>query len=355
MTHPESQHVDDLISEIETAGDADFLIALGLRIPGLLADVMERTSDSVTMIGLTSHISDAVITACLNLAVDELGPPPVPFSFLVFGSVGRREQTLKTDQDNALVYDDVPESEAAGVRDYFQTLSRRICTVLHQAGYTYCDGDNMAMNPRYCLPLATWKQRFTTWVCSAEAADLLRLNIFFDFRHAWGEEGLATALRRHVNDLLAANDRFFQILARNILGMVLPIGLFGRFIVEREGPHRGSFNIKHAMMPIVDIARLYAMKHGLAATNTLSRLAALRGMNVMNDMGRDLAEAYLDLMGMRLTVQARAQRSQTALVSNHVYPNSLSVGEQKKLRGSFAKINAYRSKLSRDFIGSAPM
>lgn len=279
----------------------------------------------------------------------------MPFSFLVFGSVGRREQTLKTDQDNALVYDDVPEIEAAGARDYFYSLGRRVCTVLHQTGYTYCDGDNMAMNPRYCLPLGQWKQMFTTWVCSATAADLLRANIFFDFRHAWGEDRLATALRCHVNALMAANDRFFQILARNILGMVLPIGLFGRFIVDTEGPHRGSFNIKHAMMPIVDIARIYAMKHALATTNTLSRLAELRGMNVMSDMGRDLAGAYTDLMRMRLAVQVRAQRSRTALVSNHVYPNSLSADEQKTLRDSFAKIKAYRSKLSRDFIGSAPM
>ncbi|GAB6096476.1 hypothetical protein JCM14469_27290 [Desulfatiferula olefinivorans] len=352
---PDRLSADAWISALQTVDSAESLIALGAGIPLMPADLIDREPDPAAVTRLTSHISDAVITACLKLAAAELGPPPAAFSFLVFGSVGRREQTLKTDQDNALVYEDVPESEAAGARDYFLALGRRVCTLLHQTGYTYCDGDNMAMNPRYCLPLGQWKRLFSTWICSAEAADLLRVNIFFDFRPAGGEDRPAMALRRHVNDMLAANDRFFQILARNILGMTLPVSFFGRFILETEGPHRGSFNIKHAMMPIVDIARIYAMKHGLDTTNTLSRLAELQGMSIMNDMGRDLAVAYTDLMLIRLTVQARAQRSRTALVSNHVYPNSLSADEQKRLKDSFAKIKTYRSKLSRDFIGSASM
>lgn len=351
MAAHDALNVDDLLKALRHAGDPATMIQTIARAPLLLARAIEKDESPRTINRMTAEISDALLSALIEGAIDELGPPPAAFSFLVFGSVGRREQTLKTDQDNAIVYEDVSDDMAAPVRDYFLTLGKTVCTWLDQAGYTFCEGGNMALNSRYCQPLSIWKQMFSQWVCSAEDKDLLRVNIFFDFRNAWGAAGIEEDLRRHVEGIVVDNDRFFQILARNMLQMVTPLGLFGRLVVETEGPLRGSFNIKNAMMPIVDFARIYAMKHTLRSANTIDRLDELRDINILNDMSRDLETAYACLMQTRLRVQARAVIAGTVQPSNHVFPNTLSPIEQKQLKESFARIKAFKAKLSYDFIG----
>jgi CBS domain-containing protein len=301
---------------------------------------------------MTTLFSDTILSRFIEFAINELGPAPARFCFLVFGSEGREEQTLKTDQDNALIFEDVgPDKEKSTYR-YFMELGIKVCTWLNDAGYTFCEGNNMAMNPEYCQPLSVWMQYFGKWVHNSTPEDLLRTKIFFDFRSAYGEKTFAHDLRIYLDSILVKNPRFFQMLARNILPMAPPVGLFGNFVVETEGKHRGSFDIKSSMMPIVDFARIYALNNNIHATNTLERLEALRNMNILTKQNhQEMEQAYTYLMQMRLRNQARAIPGKDKNPDNFVRPKNLSYIEQKLLKEIFSQTKNFQSRLSYDFTG----
>jgi CBS domain-containing protein len=189
-------------------------------------------------------------------------------------------------------------------------------------------------------------------VGGGDALDLLKVQIFFDFRNIYGDPGIEEELRGHLEQGVAGNHRFFQILARNILQSTPPVGFFGQFVVETEGPGRGSFNIKNAMMPLVDSARIYAMKHAVRSVSTIQRLDDLLTLNILNNASHaDMVQTFADLMQLRLKVQAMAAGSAWSLPSNRIFPKSLDKGEQKHLKELFSRIRNFQARLSYDFTG----
>jgi len=208
------------------------------------------------------------------------------------------------------------------------------------------------MNPEYCQPLTVWKQYFSKWIFNATGEDLLRAKIFFDFRTAYGDENFEHALRGHLNSILTDNSRFFGLLARNILIMAPPIGRFGNFIVESSGIHRGTFDIKSSMMPIVDFARIYALKNRIKASNTTMRLDALHDMKILTDLNhQEMIHAYTYLMQIRLRIQAEAISSRIKNPDNFISPRYLSSIEQKLLKEIFSQTKNFQVRLSYDFTG----
>ena len=341
-----------LLCRIRNARAPEEIFALKTARPYLLTTLIESGAKPQNINHLTTLVSDTILEKFIEFAMSELGPPPVPFSFIVFGSEGREEQTLHTDQDNAIIYEDVPPEQDEKVRRYFLSMGEKVCTWLNDAGYTFCYGNNMAMNPEYCQPLSAWKQYFSRWVYTASAEDLLRTKIFFDFRCAYGEESFEDVLRDHLNHIVADNSRFFQLLARNILPMAPPIGLFGNFIVESSGANRGSFDIKSSMMPIVDFARIYALKNRIRASNTIRRLNALREQKVLTDQNhQEMVQAYSYLMQIRLRIQAEAVSSRNDNPNNYIFPKTLTSIEQKLLKEIFAQTKNFQVRLSYDFTG----
>jgi len=231
-------------------------------------------------------------------------------------------------------------------------MGKKVCTWLNDAGYTFCDGNIMAMNPEYCQSITVWKQYFSKWIFSASGDDLLRVKIFFDFRTGYGDEIIEKELREHLNSIVPDNSRFFQLLARNILVMAPPIGRFGNFVVESSGVHRGSFDIKASMMPIVDFARIYALKNRIKAANTMMRLDALHEMKILSDLNyQEMIQAYTYLMQIRLRIQAEAVSKRTKMPDNFVNPRRLTSIEQKLLKEIFSQTKNFQVRLSYDFTG----
>jgi len=343
-----------LLREISTAETPDEIIRLNTVQPHLISTLIESGAKPQSINSLTTSINDAIRRKFIDFARKDLGPAPAKFAFLVFGSEGREEQTLHTDQDNAIVYDDVSPEMAESVRDYFLAMGKKVCTWLNDAGYVFCKGNNMAMNPELCQPSSVWKKYFGTWVYSATGEDLLRTKIFFDFRCAYGDESLVDRLREHLNRVIFENFRFLQILARDILNMGPPIGRFGKFVVETSGENRGGLDIKKSMVPIVDFARIYALKHGIAAANTIKRLDALRDLNVLTDQNhQEMVQAYCFLMQMRLKNQADAVSNDNKSPDNIIYPKKLSSIEQQLLKEIFSQTKYFQVRLSFDFTGQS--
>ncbi|MFH1983654.1 MAG: DUF294 nucleotidyltransferase-like domain-containing protein [Pseudomonadota bacterium] len=341
-----------LLREIHLAGTPEVLFDKHQQLPAIIKGLINAGAKANNVTRLITTISDAILDRIVQFAVIAEGPPPTDFVFMILGSEGRKEQTLKTDQDNAIIFKDVAPEALEAVTGYFLRLGERICTWLDSAGYAFCQGGIMAKNPKWCQPLSAWKKQFTMWIRSAEAEDLLHASIFFDFRGAYGDVGLIDALRKHLFVTTSGWSGFFRHLTENALCFKPPLGFFRNFVVESKGEHRDAFDIKGAMMPVIDFARIYAIHHGVSETNTLERLHRLYLMEVLTwEEYHELEQAYGFLMQQRFVRQINAITDEHVAPNNYVNPKKLSRIEQTLLKEIFKRIEKYQVKLSFDFIG----
>jgi len=341
-----------LIREISWAARPEDIVRQHQRLPRVIQNLITAGAPAKNINRFITTISDAILRKLIEFALEESGPPPAKFVFMILGSEGRKEQTLKTDQDNAIVFEDVPPDSEAAVRAYFLSLADKVCAWLDQTGYAFCEANIMAKNPKLCQPLAAWKEYFSNWIHSANPKDLLYSSIFFDFRGAYGDMELIRELRDDLFKSLEGWSGFFRNLTENALHFKAPIGFFRNFVVESKGEHRNKFDIKRAMMPMVDYARIYALKNNLEETNTLERLYQLSVKNVVPaDDYREIEQAYSVLMQMRLLRQVTAVLDEDAAPDNYINPKELSGIEQKLLKEIFIRIENLQTKLSFEFTG----
>lgn len=342
-----------LVRELASASGLDEILDKQTRVPRLIQNMINSGAKAKTVTRLISSISDAVLDKLVGFALKELGPAPAPFVFLIVGSEGRNEQTLKTDQDNAIIYADVGKAESGAARAYFLKFGELVCTWLDQAGYDFCKGDVMAKNPKWCQPLSIWKRYFYSWIRVSTPKELMQSNIFFDLRGGCGNIELVDELRLFLFESLEGWTRFFRDLAVNAMGFKAPLGFFRNFVVESKGEHRNKFNIKKAMTPIVDIARIYALHHNISETNTQERLYRLYLEKVLNEETyNDLDQAYSYLMHQRLSCQINDILEGKA-PDNYIDPTRLSRMDQTMLKEIFKRIEKMQTRLSLDFTGTA--
>ena len=269
----------------------------------------------------------------------------------MLGSEAREEQTLATDQDNAIIFADGDPERTAAAQAYFLRLGDKVCGWLDVVGYRRCKGDVMASNPKWCQPLSAWRRYFTECVAAARPQDLLDVNVFFDFRCAYGQADYVRELRRHLHGALDDDGRhvFFFHLAQSTLQFKPPRGFFGTIQLESSSERSAAFNIKTAIIPLVNFARMYALQHRLAETNTLERLRHLRDQGVLLPSSHDeLVQAYTTLMQMRLTHQA-AQINHGLVPDNAIDLQTLTQLERSVLKKVFADITVFQARLETDF------
>ena len=270
----------------------------------------------------------------LELAEIELGPPPIPYCFLALGSMARDEQSIVTDQDNALVlHDDFNPKEHDA---YFKALAKFVSDGLHECGYTYCTGGIMATNNQWRQPLRVWKKYFTDWIDNPSPERLLHSSIFFDLDGVWGEFSFAKQLNELIRVKAKNNKRFLGSMARNALSRTPPLGFFKDFVMEKDGKHRDSINTKRrGTAPVADLIRVHALAVGSTQRNSFARLEDIMEANILpKGRGPDLRDA-LELISMvRIRHQAIAL-TEGDTPDNNVAPEQLSDFERKNLKDAF--------------------
>ena len=341
-----------IVREIARAEFINQIVQIRQQVPQLIQTLINTGAKAQNITRFLTTVSDAILQKIIGFALEEMGPAPAKFVFMVLGSEGRKEQTLKTDQDNAILIEDVDPKSQKEVTTYFLKFGEKVCNWLDQAGYALCKGDVMAKNPKWCQPLGTWKKYFSEWIHKAEPEALLQASIFFDFRGAYGETALIDELRRHLFGALKGWPGFFRHLSENALYFTPPIGFFRNFLVESKGQHRDTFNIKAAMQPVVDYARIYALQHKIEETNTFERLhQLLTQKNISLQEHNELDTAYSYLMQQRFVTQVKSVVAENSDPDNYVNPKHLSRIEQTTLKEIFKRIEKFQAKLSFDFIG----
>lgn len=344
-----------LIREITQAETLETIMGKHSQLPRLIHSMITSGTKTKTITWLITTFSDAILKKVIEFAINEMGLPPVSFAFITLGSEGRQEQTLKTDQDNAIIFEDIkPDSglNEKKVQHYFIELGEKICSWLDRAGYDFCLGGIMAKNPEWCQPLTAWKGYFIKWIRTAEPENILHTTIFFDFRFSHGDKNLTEELRVHLVQSLEKRSGFFRFLTQNSLGFHPPIGFWGNFLVKSKGIHKKCLDIKKAMTPIVDLARIYSLKNGIKETNTQSRLYQLYIKRVFSrDDYNEIEQAYSFLLQLRFMRQINAFIGENIKPDNYINPKKLSKIEQKMLKEVLKKIKQLQIRLKQEFIG----
>ena len=339
-----------LSRSITHAPDIATLVDLGKDIHRVI-DLMLIQGASVNQLTqiitlLNDHITRRVITLCLT----ESGMPTVPFTWLSFGSEGRREQTLKTDQDNGILFISPKGKSDQEVRAELLPLAEKINQALDACGYPLCPGNIMAGNPECCLSVEEWKNRFGHWIDHGTPEHLLKASIFFDFRSLYGDRAPVEELQAWVADRVTTNNRFQRMMAENALRNRPPLGLAHDFVVESGGEHPHCIDLKlRGTMPFVDGARLLALANGISETNSVARLHAIAEKEAIPTKE---AEAWVDALGfiqlLRMRHHQRLERAGQPL-HNHIDPDSLNDLDRRILRESFRQGRKLQTRVALDY------
>lgn len=310
------------------------LVSIADTIPELFCQLVENGLEARQVAHYLSSIGENLTSRLCKLAELELGSPPVPYAWLAAGSLGRREQLLQSDQDNALLLSDDYDASLHG--DYFSSLSQFVSDGLNDCHYDYCTGNIMATNEQWKQPLSVWKQYFHRWVCVPKATDLLYCSIFFDLRVLHGEAGLLDELRSSYLSLAKESHPFLAQLFMNTLQHTPPIGFFRRFVLLKDEEHRSKLNLKNrGTGPIVDLARSLSIAAGSVANNTHNRLIqAGRAGLLTEDTAGSLMDAHEFINRIRLRHQSEQVRSGLA-PDNFADPEQLNSFERDHLRDAF--------------------
>lgn len=252
---------------------------------------------------LYDRITRRVIEIAENFLLEEgWGEPPVKYCFISMGSAGRKEQFLRTDQDNGIIFEDSHEVKTELTANYFLALGKRIVAGLEECGFKRCPGDVMADNPRWCLPLSMWKSDIKRWVDTLDGKDIRNMTIFLDYRFVSGVENLCSELKFYTSKLFHEAKHALLFMAEDDLSHRVPMNMFGQIITRKAGGKRSIINLKsEVMVHMVDCIRLFALRECILETNTFERIRRLKDLNTFKpDDAEALEAAYEALLMFRI-------------------------------------------------------
>jgi CBS domain-containing protein len=339
-----------LADDIARAPSVEALGRLAPAVVDLIRRLFADGGKVLEIAQLVSELNDRIVIRVIELTTQALADDgrraPVPFAWLAFGSEGRREQTLHTDQDNGVVYADPPAELDDAAREYFARLAQRVVDALIVIGIPECPGGAMASNRRWCQPLGVWKRYVDDWISAPSPEHLLAAAMYFDLRPVSGNFRLAAALADRIHAEAPAHPRFLGLMARDVVDRRVPLTLFGNVGVARSGEHRGRIDVKGGgCFQVVGAARVHALELGLRETNTVARIAAAGAHGrYTDDEVRDITEAYEQLLRVRLAHQLE-QLEAGVTPDNRIDPERLSHRDALLLRDALKTVAMVQQRL----------
>ncbi|MEZ8100775.1 DUF294 nucleotidyltransferase-like domain-containing protein [Vibrio bivalvicida] len=330
----ESQNSLLLVSTIFQQQSIEELSALSEQVKDSFVRLVNEDANSHMVGSAMSVIGRSFKQRIIELAEEELGEPPVPYCFVALGSMGRDEQLLVTDQDNAIILDNTFVKEQHDT--YFAELSKRVCDGLDKCGYTYCTGDIMATNPDWRMTRTEWEDCFADWIDDPNPKALLNASIFFDLEGVYGRLKWAEHLNGFIIRRARKNNRFLACLARNAMNRTPPLGFFKDFVMEKDGQHKNSINLKRrGTAPLADLIRVHALAVGSRSKNSFERLDDIHEAGILpKGKARDLSDALEFISMVRIRHQALDVENKIA-PDNNIEPENLSDFERRNLKDAF--------------------
>ncbi len=326
-----------LLKQAKRASKSSDLKDVRYKLTHLIKQSLAKNIPINHIASITGEINVAITKRAIELAIEKMEtPPPSRFTWINIGSQGRKEQLLLTDQDNALLFEDVPENEYQNVKSYFVSLSEKVTKTLNKVGYEYCPAQMMASNPMWCKSLTDWKKQFNLWINAPGENGILMCSIFFDYDFVFGDESLLEKLSQSIYENTKGNELFFAYLGVDAIKNPPPLGFFKQFIVESDGENKDTFDIKaRAMMPLIDAARILILNKEIRhINNTYLRYKKMAELEPQNkDLYEGCAEAFLTLLTFRTDEGMQNNNS-----GRFLNLNTLSKLDKVKLKNSFYPI-----------------
>jgi len=338
-----------LARDINDAASVEALSIAASGVPDLVVKLIERDTRAVEVGEIITSFADAITRRLLVLAEEKFGKPPSEYAWLAFGSQARQELMLGSDQDNALILPD-------GLRDneinYFKAFCEFVNDGLDKCGMPYCPGDIMAKNAKWRLSISDWRARFSKWIEEPSPKALMFASIFFDMRHIAGDSQLTESLQKYVLSRAKDNTIFLAFMSENSLLHSPPLGFFKTFVLENDGDHNHTLDLKiRGTIPIVDAARNYALSSGVTELNTIARLKSIEKLGLMsNEMASSLIDAHEFIAGIRLNAQAKQFKEQIK-IDNHLDPIQLSPLVRHQLKAAFHQVRDAQAAMKVRFSG----
>ncbi|SDX91072.1 CBS domain-containing protein [Lutibacter oricola] len=334
-----------LIKELKRAKNVDTLKYIREKTSKLLSGYMEQNIPIRFVSNIISEINEAITIKAIKLSIEEMETePPVKFTWLALGSQGRKEQLLITDQDNALVFENVNPKDYDFTKNYFLQLAKKITNKLHIIGFENCPADMMGSNPRWCISLNQWKEQFNTWITKPTEEAIMMCTIFFDYSLVYGNVELVDEMSESIFESIDNYEIFLNFLGRNALRNPPPLGFFRQFLVEHDGEHKDQFDLKsRALMPLIDAARLLTLSvNHKNKNNTIERFKEMAKAEPQN---KYLYEMCIDSFKILLRFRTN-QGLKNNNSGRYVDLNNLSKSEKLKLKGCFKPIKDIQELIS---------
>ncbi len=342
------------IQSVKQAVSVDELKRKWEAVPQLVAQLLDRGVHAAIVNQVITTVSDTIALKVIERVIKQMGQPPAKFVFMVLGSEGRKEQTLKTDQDNAIIYEDKANEHREEVREYFLQFATHVSDNLNTIGFSYCTGGYMAQNPKWTHSLSHWKKNYEGWMNESVPETVMQIATFFDCRYLYGDETIIGELQTFLGERMQyPMDRLFHFMAKNALQYEPPLTLFFKNIRTFKVDEKEVFDIKKAMTPIVDMVRVYALKNRIFEPNTGERLKALKDKQVFTEKEvTELLQSYYYLMGLRLKTQSQKIIQDHLAPDNYIMPQQLTKIDQLTLKEIFKTIENFQLRIRMQFTGN---
>ncbi|PMN73725.1 DUF294 nucleotidyltransferase-like domain-containing protein [Enterovibrio norvegicus] len=330
----ESQSSLVIVNSIFRQQSIEDLEVLSKDVPACFSRMVQEDANSHMIGSAMAVIGRSFKQRLLELGEEEFGPPPVGYCFLALGSMARDEQLIVTDQDNAMILDD--KYNPAEHEQYFADLAKFVSDGLARCGYSYCTGNIMATNPEWRKTRTEWEATFADWIDQPNPKSLLNSNIFFDLDGVYGATNWAEQLKAFVGRRARRNNRFLACMARNALNRTPPLGFFKDFVLEQDGRHKNSMNLKRrGTAPLADLIRVHALAVDSRSQNSFERLDDIIEAGILpKGRGTDLRDAMEFISTVRIRHQALDVAGEQE-PDNNIEPENLSDFERRNLKDAF--------------------
>jgi len=333
-----------LVSELGKSKSLYDLSRVAWQIPHYFASNAKRPSDFDIAGKVLSQATDIMTRKLIGYFQQEHGPAPMAYAWLVYGSQAREDQTLGSDQDNALLLEDEPNEQQSA---YFEKMAKYVCEGLHKCGIKLCSGNIMASNPELRVSLKGAITEAQKWVREPTLQAILHFNIYLDVRHIAGNKQLFNQLAEARAPLLKQK-QFIAALARQTNDVTVPLSLFNRFIYTKHGDHEHCIDVKTQAVAIINsIVRNYALSAGVREPSTIERLKVLPELTTLSARdAKNLKEIWLFLNRLRWRHQI-----QNSVTDNFIRVDDLSSIEKHQLKQAFKAIERAQQAALNHFAG----
>ncbi|GAB6926403.1 hypothetical protein JCM10914A_03860 [Paenibacillus sp. JCM 10914] len=232
-----------------------------------------------------------------NMEEAGFGRPPARYAFVAFGSSGRQEATLWSDQDNGLIIGDELEE---GQLPYFREFGARLADALELVGYPKCSGKVMCSEPLWSKPLHQWKVQISEWCSDQQWEPVRNFIIASDLRHIAGSRELSESWLQHFRSSVEQYPNIGHAVLRNTVKHKATLNVMGRIVTERFGEHAGGFDVKYgAYIPLVNSIRTMALQRGIIESSTLKRIEKVILLEGGNLLLESVQEAFWTAQRLR--------------------------------------------------------